>query len=151
MSHFAAYARQRLLVHLVAAAVLLPRNNTRSLDQPARRSRRSCNTAGIPTCCPSRLLHLLFAPLCVGCCSAELTLAPRSRFMRWCSPRLDRPAWPTAHWPQSRWPGVAVVLGAWWMIEGKSPPWFSPHRCITVRFCSSAGLALSWRIRPWKH
>ena len=63
------------------------------------------------------------------------------------------PAWPNSHWAFNpmAWQ-LLVVLGAWWMIEGKRfRPWVRsrPALVLVVPFLLfSLIVALSWRIEP---
>jgi hypothetical protein len=63
------------------------------------------------------------------------------------------PAWPNGHWAFNplAWQ-LLVVLGAWWMIEGKRfRPWVTSRTALVAAvlyLVFSLIVALSWRIKP---
>ena len=101
------------------------------------------------------LLHLLFAPLLwlllrvpnltLG---ASLALYALVHVFGW-----TVPAWPNSHWAFNpmAWQ-LLVVLGAWWMIEGKKvQPWVRSRTALVLAvlyLLFSLIIALSWRIKP---
>jgi hypothetical protein len=101
------------------------------------------------------LLHLLFAPLLwlllrapnvtLG---ASLALYALVHAFGW-----TVPAWPNGHWAFNplAWQ-LLVVLGAWWMIEGKRfRPWVTSRTALVAAvlyLVFGLIIALSWSIKP---
>lgn len=151
-----------ILVHLLGGGSPADENNTRILlDQPgatlahaAILQYRPVNTDVLPIFV---LLHLLFAPLLwlllrvpnltLG---ASFVLYALVHVFGW-----TVPAWPNSHWAFNpmAWQFL-VVLGAWWMIEGKRfRPWVTsrPALVLVVPFLLFGLIvALSLRIEPLK-
>src|SRR3989440_2837980 len=149
-----------ILVHLAGGGRLADESNTRILlDQPgatlahaAILQYRSVNTDVLPIFV---LLHLLFAPLLwllqrlpnltLG---ASLALYVLVHVFGW-----TVPAWPNGHWAFNpiAWQ-LLVVLGAWWMIEGKRiRPWVTSRTALVLAvlfLLFSLVIALSWHIKP---
>jgi hypothetical protein len=101
------------------------------------------------------LLHLLFAPLLWlllrapnATLGASLALYVLVHAFGW-----TVPAWPNGHWAFNplAWQ-LLVVLGAWWMIEGKrARPWVTSRTTLVLAvlyLLFSLVIALSWRIKP---
>ena len=101
------------------------------------------------------LLHLLFAPLLwLLLRIPNLTLATSLALyllvhvFGW-----TVPAWPSSHWAFNpiAWQ-LLVVLGAWWMIDGKrAEPWVRSRPALVLAvlyLLFSLMIALSWRIKP---
>jgi hypothetical protein len=147
-----------ILVHLTGR--LADESNTRVLlDDPGTTLARAAilqyrpvNTDVLPAFV---LLHLLFAPLLWlllrapnATLAASLALYVLVHVFGW-----TVPAWPDGHWafnPQA-WQ-LLVVLGAWWMIEGKRvQPWVMSRTTLMLAvlyLLFSLVIALSWRIGP---
>jgi hypothetical protein len=149
-----------ILVHLAGSGRLADDNNTRILlDHPgatlahaATLQYRPVNTDILPLFV---VCHLLFAPLLwlllrvpnvtLG---ASLALYALVHVFGW-----TVPAWPNGHWGFNplAWQ-LLVVLGAWWMIEGKRVwPWVTSRTALVLAvlyLLISLVVALSWRIRP---
>jgi hypothetical protein len=149
-----------ILVHLVGGGRPADESNTRILlDQPgatlahaAILQYRPVNTDVLPIFV---LLHLLFAPLLwlllrvpnltLG---ASVALYALVHLFGW-----TVPAWPSSHWAFNpmAWQ-LLVVLGAWWMIEGKRvQPWVRSRTALVLAvpfLLFSLVIALSWRIKP---
>ena len=149
-----------ILVHLLGGGSPADENNTRILlDQPgatlahaAILQYRPVNTDVLPIFV---LLHLLFAPLLwlllrvpnltLG---ASLALYALVHAFGW-----TVPAWPNSHWAFNpmAWQ-LLVVLGAWWMIEGKRlQPWVRSRSALVLVvpfLLFSLVIALSLRIKP---
>jgi hypothetical protein len=149
-----------ILVYLAGGGRLADESNTRILlDHPgatlahaAILQYRPVNTDVLPIFV---LLHLLFAPLLwlllrvpnvtLG---ASLALYALAQVFGW-----TVPAWPNGHWAFNplAWQ-LLVVLGAWWMIEGKrSWTWVTSRTALVlavVYLLFSLIIALSWRIKP---
>ena len=149
-----------ILVHLAGGSHLADVSNTRVLlDDPgatlahaAILQYRPVNTDVLPIFV---LLHLLFAPLLwlllrvpnvtLG---ASLALYALVHVFGW-----TVPAWPNSHWAFNplAWQ-LLVVLGAWWMIEGKRVrPWVTSRTALVLAvlyLLFSLVIALSWRIKP---
>jgi hypothetical protein len=149
-----------ILVHLVGGDRPADESNTRILlDQPgatlahaAILQYRPVNTDVLPIFV---LLHLLFAPLLwlllrvpnltLG---ASVALYALVHLFGW-----TVPAWPSSHWAFNpmAWQ-LLVVLGAWWMIEGKRvQPWVRSRTALVLAvpfLLFSLVIALSWRIKP---
>jgi hypothetical protein len=145
-----------VLVHLTGR--LADESNTRILlDEPGMTLARAAilqyrpvNTDVLPAFV---LLHLLFAPLlwlllrapnatlCVS-----LALYVSVQVFGW-----SIPAWPNGHWAFNplAWQ-LLVVLGAWWMIDGKRvEPWLTSRTTLMLAvlyLLFSLVTALSWRI-----
>ena len=101
------------------------------------------------------LLHLLFAPLLwLLLRIPNLTLATSLALyllvhvFGW-----TVPAWPSSHWAFNpiAWQ-LLVVLGAWWMIDGKrAEPWVRSRPALVLAvlyLLFSLMIALSWHIKP---
>jgi hypothetical protein len=149
-----------ILVYLLGGGSPADENNTRILlDQPgatlahaAILQYRPVNTDVLPIFV---LLHLLFAPLLwlllrvpnltLG---ASLALYALVHAFGW-----TVPAWPNSHWAFNpmAWQ-LLVVLGAWWMIEGKRlQPWVRSRSALVLVvpfLLFSLVIALSLRIKP---
>ena len=149
-----------ILVYLAGGGRLADESNTRILlDQPgatlahaAILQYRPVNTDVLPIFV---LLHLLFAPLLwlllrvpnvtLG---ASVTLYALVHIFDW-----TVPGWPNSHWAFNplAWQ-LLVVLGAWWMIEGKrARPWVTSCTALLVAvlyLLFSLVIALSWRFKP---
>jgi hypothetical protein len=149
-----------ILVYLLGGGSPADENNTRILlDQPgatlahaAILQYRPVNTDVLPIFV---LLHLLFAPLLwlllrvpnltLG---ASLALYALVHLFGW-----TVPAWPNSHWAFNpmAWQ-LLVVLGAWWMIEGKRlQPWVRSRSALVLVvpfLLFSLVIALSLRIKP---
>ncbi len=149
-----------ILVHLAGGGRLADESNTRILlDHPgatlahaAILQYRPANTDVLPIFV---LLHLLFAPLLwlllrlpnvtLG---ASLALYALVHVFGW-----TVPAWPNGHWAFNplAWQ-LPVVLGAWWMIEGKRVlPSVTSRTALIVAvlyLLFSLIIALSWRFKP---
>jgi hypothetical protein len=147
-----------ILVHLTGR--LADESNTRVLlDHPGTTLARAAilqyrpvNTDVLPAFV---LLHLLFAPLLWlllrapnTTLGASLALYVSVQFFGW-----TVPAWPNGHWAFNplAWQ-LLVVLGAWWMIEGKgASPWVTSRATFMLAvlyLIFSLVIALSWRIGP---
>ena len=148
-----------ILVHLVGGGELADENNTRILlDHPgatlahaAILQYRPVNADVLPIFV---LFHLLFAPLfwlllrvpnvTLG---ASLTLYALVHIFGWTVPE-----WPNGHWAFNplAWQ-LLVVLGAWWMIEGKGVrPWVMSRTALVLAvlyLLFSMVIALSSRIK----
>jgi hypothetical protein len=149
-----------ILVHFAGGGRLADESNTRILlEQPgvtlahaAILQYRPVNTDVLPIFV---LLHLLFAPLLwlllrvpnvtLG---ASLTLYALVHVLGW-----TVPAWPNGHWAFNplAWQ-LLVVLGAWWIIEGKRfRPWLTSRTVLVpavLYIVFSLIIALSLRIKP---
>jgi len=149
-----------ILVHLAGGGRLADDSNTRilldhpgaSLAHAAILQYRPANTDVLPIFV---LLHLLFAPLLwlllrlpnvtLG---ASLALYALVHVFGW-----TVPAWPNGHWAFNplAWQ-LPVVLGAWWMIEGKRVlPSVTSRTALIVAvlyLLFSLIIALSWRFKP---
>jgi len=149
-----------ILVHFAGGGRLADESNTQILlDHPrttlahaAILQYRPVNTDVLPIFV---LLHLLFAPLLwlllrlpnvtLG---ASLALYALVHVFGW-----TVPAWPNGHWAFNplAWQ-LLVVLGAWWMLEGKRfRPWVTSRTALVAAglyLVSSLIIALSWRIKP---
>ncbi|WP_275189277.1 OpgC domain-containing protein [Bradyrhizobium sp. CSA112] len=149
-----------ILVHLTGGGRLADESNTRILlDHPGATFARAAvlqyrpvNTDVLPVFV---LLHLLFAPLLwlllrvpnvtLG---ASLALYVLVHAFGW-----TVPAWPNNHWffNPLAWQ-LLVVLGAWWIIEGKrARPWVTSRTALVAAalyLVFSLSIALSWRIKP---
>jgi hypothetical protein len=149
-----------ILVHLLGGGSPADENNTRILlDQPGATLARAAilqyrpvNTDVLPLFV---LLHLSFAPLLwlllrvpnltLG---ASLVLYALVHVFGW-----TVPAWPNSHWAFNpmAWQFL-VVLGAWWMIEGKKvEPWVRSPAVLAIAvtlLLASLVVALSSRIEP---
>jgi hypothetical protein len=149
-----------ILVHLLGGGSPADENNTRILlDQPGATLARAAilqyrpvNTDVLPLFV---LLHLSFAPLLwlllrvpnltLG---ASLVLYALVHVFGW-----TVPAWPNSHWAFNpmAWQFL-VVLGAWWMIEGKKvEPWVRSPAVLAIAvtlLLVSLVVALSSRIEP---
>jgi hypothetical protein len=147
-----------ILVHLTGR--LADESNTRVLlDDPGTTLARAAilqyrpvNTDVLPAFV---LLHLLFAPLLWlllrapnATLAASLALYVLVHVFGW-----TVPAWPDGHWAFNplAWQ-LLVVLGAWWMIEGKRvQPWVMSRTTLMLAvlyLLFSLVIALSWRIGP---
>ncbi|UPJ54161.1 OpgC domain-containing protein [Bradyrhizobium sp. 200] len=148
-----------ILVHLAGGSRLADVSNTRilldhpgaTLAQAAILQYRPVNTDVLPIFV---LLHLLFAPLLwlllrvpkltLG---ASLALYALVHVFGW-----TVPAWPNSHWAFNplAWQ-LLVVLGAWWMIEKRIPPWVMSRTALVLAvlyLLFSLVIALSSRIMP---
>ena len=148
-----------ILVHLAGGSHLADASNTRVLlnDPGATLARaailqyRPVNTDVLPIFV---LLHLLFAlllwlllrapNLTLG---ASLALYVLVHVFGW-----TVPAWPSSHWAFNplAWQ-LLVVLGAWWMIEKRIPPWMTSRTALVLAvsyLLFSLVIALSWHIKP---
>ena len=149
-----------VLVHLAGGGRLADESNTRVLlEHPGAAlahalmlQYRPLNTDVLPVFV---LLHLLFAPLLwlllrapnvtLG---ASLLLYTLVHVFGW-----SVPGWPNSHWAFNplAWQ-LLVVLGAWWMIEGKGVrPWVRSRAALVLAvlvLLFSLVIALSWRIMP---
>jgi hypothetical protein len=149
-----------ILVHFAGGGRLADESNTRILlEQPgvtlahaAILQYRPVNTDVLPIFV---LLHLLFAPLLWlllrvpnATLGASLTLYALVHVLGW-----TVPAWPNGHWAFNplAWQ-LLVVLGAWWIIEGKRfRPWLTSRTVLVpavLYIVFSLIIALSWRIKP---
>lgn len=149
-----------ILIHLVGDGRCADASNTRILlDQPGPTLTRAAilqyrpvNTDVLPIFV---LLHLLFAPLLWLLLripnltlAASLTLYVLVHLFGW-----TVPAWPNSHWAFNpiAWQ-LLVVLGAWWMIEGKrAEPWVRSRAALVLAvlyLLFSLIVALSSRIQP---
>jgi hypothetical protein len=149
-----------IMVYLAGRDHLADESNTRILlEQPgatfahaAILQYRPVNTDVLPIFV---LLHLLFAPLLWLLLRApnltlgvSLGLYALVHVFGW-----TVPAWPNGHWAFNpmAWQ-LLVVLGAWWMTEGKRvQPWVRSRTALglAVPFLFfSLVIALSWRIKP---
>lgn len=147
-----------VLVHLTGR--LADESNTRVLlDHPGTTLARAAilqyrpvNTDVLPAFV---LLHLLFAPLLWllmrapnATLSASLGLYALVQVFGW-----TVPAWPEGHWAFNplAWQ-LLVVLGAWWMIEGKKiQPYVTSRMTLVLAvlyLLFGLVIALSWRIGP---
>lgn len=147
-----------VLVHLTGR--LADESNTRVLleDPGATLARaavlqyRPVNTDVLPAFV---LLHLLFAPLLWlllrapnATLAASLGLYVLVQVFGW-----TIPAWPNGHWAFNplAWQ-LLVVLGAWWIIEGKrAQPWVisrTTFRLATLYLIFSLAVVWSWRLGP---
>src|SRR3954454_8832395 len=149
-----------ILVHIAGGGRLAHESNTRILlEQPGA----TLLHAAILQYCPVNtdvlpifvLLHLLFAPLLwlllrlpnvtLG---ASLALYALVHAFGW-----TVPAWPNGHWAFNplAWQ-LLVVLGAWWMIEGKRfRPWVTSRTALVAAvlyLVFGLIIALSWSIKP---
>jgi len=149
-----------ILVHLVGGDRPAHESNTRILlDQPGATLAhaaillyRPVNTDVLPIFV---LFHLLFAPLLwlllrvpnvtLG---ASLAVYALVHVFGW-----TVPAWPNSHWAFNpvAWQFL-IVLGAWWMIEGKRvKPWATSRGALVLAglyLFFSLVIALSWHIKP---
>jgi hypothetical protein len=149
-----------VLIHLIGDGRCADASNTRILlDQPGPTLARAAilqyrpvNTDVLPIFV---LLHLLFAPLLwlllripSLTLAASLALYVLVHIFGW-----TVPAWPSSHWAFNpiAWQ-LLVVLGAWWMIEGKrAEPWVRSRAALVLAvlyLLFSVIIALSWRVRP---
>src|SRR5215813_9577037 len=148
-----------ILVHLAGDERLADESNTRVLlDHPgatlvhaAMLQYRLVNTDVLPI---FALLHLLFAPLLwlllrmpKVTLGVSFGLYALVHAFGW-----SVPAWPNGHWAFNplAWQ-LLVVLGAWWMIGKKIPPWIESRTVLALAvlyLLFSLVIALSWRIRP---
>jgi len=147
-----------ILVHL--SGRLADESNTRVLlDDPGATLARAAvlqyrpvNTDVLPAFV---LLHLLFAPLLWlllrapnATLAASLGLYALVQVFGW-----TVPAWPDGHWAFNplAWQ-LLVVLGAWWIIEGKrAQPWVissTTFRLATLYLIFSLIIVLSWPLGP---
>ena len=147
-----------VLVHLAGGGRLADESNTRVLlEHPGAAlahalmlQYRPLNTDVLPVFV---LLHLLFAPLLwlllrapnvtLG---ASLLLYALVQVFGW-----SVPGWPNSHWAFNplAWQ-LLVVLGAWWMIEGKGVrPWVTSRTVVlaVLYLLFSMVIALSSRIK----
>jgi hypothetical protein len=148
-----------ILAYLAGGSHLADVSNTRVLfDEPGSTLARAAilqyrpvNTDVLPLFV---LLHLLFAPLLwlllrapnltLG---ASVALYVLVHVFGW-----TVPAWPSNHWAFNplAWQ-LLVVLGAWWMIEKRVPPWMMSRTALVVAvsyLLFSLVIALSWHIKP---
>jgi hypothetical protein len=149
-----------ILVHVAGGGRLADESNTRILlDHPgatlahaAILQYRPVNTDVLPIFV---LLHLLFAPLLWlllrapnATLGASLTLYALVHVFGW-----TVPGWPNSHWAFNplAWQ-LLVVLGAWWIIEGKRfRPWVTSRTALVAAILYllfSLVIALSWSIKP---
>ena len=149
-----------IVVHLAGGGRLADESNTRILlDHPgatlahaAILQYRPVNTDVLPIFV---LLHLLFAPLLWlllrapnATLGASLTLYALVHVFGW-----TVPGWPNSHWAFNplAWQ-LLVVLGAWWIIEGKRfRPWVTSRTALVAAILYlvfSLIIALSWSIKP---
>ena len=147
-----------VLVHLAGGGRLADESNTRvllehpgaALAQASMLQYRPLNTDVLPVFV---LLHLLFTPLLwlllrapnvtLG---ASLLLYALVHVFGW-----SVPGWPNSHWAFNplAWQ-LLVVLGAWWMIEGKGVlPWVTSRTVVlaVLYLLFSMVIALSSRIK----
>ena len=149
-----------VMVHLAGSGRLADLSNTRILlEQPgvtlahaAILQYRPVNTDILPLFV---LYHLLFAPLLWlllrapnATLGASLLLYTLAHVFGW-----TVPAWPSGHWffNPLAWQ-LPLVLGAWWIIEGKRfRPWLSLPIVLVpavLYLAFSLVIALSWNIKP---
>ena len=149
-----------VVVHLAGGGRLADESNTRILlDQPgvtlahaAILQYRPVNTDILPLFV---LYHLLFAPLLWlllrapnATLGASLLLYTLVHVFGW-----TIPAWPNSHWffNPLAWQ-LPLVLGAWWIIEGKRfRPWVTSRTVLVpavLYLVFSLIIALSWSIKP---
>ena len=149
-----------IVVHLAGGGRLADESNTRILlDHPgatlahaAILQYRPVNTDVLPIFV---LFHLLFAPLLWlllrapnATLGASLLLYALVHVFGW-----TVPAWPNSHWffNPLAWQ-LLVVLGAWWIIEGKRfRPWVTSRTALVAAvlyLVFSLIIALSWSIKP---
>lgn len=149
-----------VVVHLAGGGPLADRSNTRILlDQPgvtlahaAILQYRPVNTDILPLFV---LYHLLFAPLLWlllrapnATLGASLLLYTLVHVFGW-----TIPAWPNSHWffNPLAWQ-LPLVLGAWWIIDGKRfRPWVTSRTALVpavLYLVFSLIIALSWSIKP---
>ena len=149
-----------ILVHFAGGGRLADESNTRILlDHPgatlahaAILQYRPVNTDVLPIFV---LLHLLFAPLLWlllrapnATLGASLTLYALVHVFGW-----TVSGWPNSHWAFNplAWQ-LLVVLGAWWIIEGKRfRPWVTSRTALVAAIfylVFSLIIALSWSIKP---
>ena len=149
-----------IVVHLAGGGRLADESNTRILlDHPGATLARAAilqyrpvNTDVLPIFV---LLHLLFAPLLWlllrapnATLGASLTLYALVHVFGW-----TVPGWPNSHWAFNplAWQ-LLVVLGAWWIIEGKRfRPWVTSRTALVAAIfylVFSLIIALSWSIKP---
>ena len=149
-----------ILVHLAGGGRFADESNTRVLlDRPGEMLARAAilqyrpvNTDVLPAFV---LLHLLFAPLLWlllrvpnATLGASLVLYVLVHVFGW-----TVPAWPDGNWAFNplAWQFL-VVLGAWWMIEGKNVrPWVMSRTALALAvlyLLLSLLIVLSSRIRP---
>lgn len=149
-----------VLIYLMGDGRCADASNTRILlDQPGATLTRAAilqyrpvNTDVLPIFV---LLHLLFAPLLwLLLRIPNLTLATSLALyllvhvFGW-----TVPAWPSSHWAFNpiAWQ-LLVVLGAWWMIDGKrAEPWVRSRPALVLAvlyLLFSLMIALSWHIKP---
>jgi hypothetical protein len=149
-----------ILVHLLGGGSPADENNTRILlDQPGATLARAAilqyrpvNTDVLPMFV---LLHLLFAPLLWLLLRApNLTLgASLALYALVYAFGWTVPAWPNSHWAFNpmAWQ-LLVVLGAWWIIEGKRvEPWVRSRSALVLSvpfLLFSLIVALSLHIKP---
>lgn len=149
-----------VIVHLAGSGQLADKSNTRILlEQPGV----TLAHAAILQYCPVNtnvlplfvLYHLLFAPLLWlllrvpnATLGASLLLYALVHVFGW-----TIPAWPNSHWffNPLAWQ-LPVVLGAWWIIEGKRfRPWVTSRTALVpaiLYLVFSLIIALSWSIKP---
>ncbi|MEH2554847.1 hypothetical protein V1286_002376 [Bradyrhizobium algeriense] len=149
-----------IMVHLAGGGRLADESNTRILlEQPgvtlahaAILQYRPVNTDILPLFV---LYHLLFAPLLWlllrvpnATLGASLLLYMLVHVFGW-----TIPAWPNSHWffNPLAWQ-LPLVLGAWWIIEGKRfRPWVTSRTVLVpavLYLVFSLIIALSWSIKP---
>ncbi|MDH2354172.1 OpgC domain-containing protein [Bradyrhizobium sp. SSUT112] len=149
-----------VVVHLAGGGTLADRSNTRILlEQPgvtlahaAILQYRPVNTDILPLFV---LYHFLFAPLLWlllrapnATLGASLLLYTLVHVFGW-----TIPAWPTGHWffNPLAWQ-LPLVLGAWWIIEGKRfRPWVTSRAALVpavLYLVFSLVVALSCSIKP---
>ena len=149
-----------IMVHFAGSGHLADASNTRILlEQPgvalvhaAVLQYGPVNTDVLPLFV---LYHLLFAPLLWlllrapnATLGASLLLYTLVHVFGW-----TIPAWPNSHWffNPLAWQ-LPLVLGAWWIIEGKRfRPWVTSRTVLVpavLYLVFSLIIALSWRIKP---
>ncbi|MGF6427375.1 MULTISPECIES: OpgC domain-containing protein [Bradyrhizobium] len=149
-----------VMVHLAGSGHFADESNTRILlEEPgmtlahaAILQYRPVNTDILPLFV---LYHLLFAPLLWlllrapnATLGASLLLYALVHVFGW-----TIPAWPNGHWffNPLAWQ-LPLVLGAWWIIEGKRfRPWVTSRAALVpavVYLVFSLIIALSWSIKP---
>ena len=149
-----------IMAHLAGSSHLADESNTRILlDQPgvtlahaAILQYHPVNTDVLPLFV---LYHLLFAPLLWlllrapnATLGASLLLYALVHVFGW-----TIPAWPNNHWffNPLAWQ-LPLVLGAWWIIEGKRfRPWVTSRTALVAAILYlgfSLIIALSWGIKP---
>jgi hypothetical protein len=149
-----------VVVHLAGGGRLADESNTRillaqpgvTLAHAAILQYRPVNTDILPLFV---LYHLLFAPLLWllmrapnATLGASLLLYTLVHVFGW-----TIPAWPNSHWffNPLAWQ-LPLVLGAWWIIEGKRfRPWVTSRTVLVpavLYLVFSLIIALSWSIKP---